>query len=131
MTRFSRSLATLAFLFCFSISLQAARPADDRPNFIIIFCDDMGYADIGPFGAEGYDTPNLNRMAAEGTVFKDFHVGYAVCSPSRAAINTGCYSKRVSVNGNFGPTSKTGLHPDEWTIADVLKQKDYATACFG
>lgn len=102
-----------------------------KPNFIIIFCDDMGYADIGPFGAEGYETPHLNRMAEEGMVFKDFHVGYAVCSPSRAAINTGCYPKRISVNGNFGPNSKTGLHPDEWTIADVLKQENYATACFG
>ncbi len=102
-----------------------------KPNFIIIFCDDMGYADIGPFGAEGYETPHLNRMAEEGMVFTDFHVGYAVCSPSRAAINTGSYPKRISVNGNFGPTSKTGLHPDEWTIADVLKQENYATACFG
>lgn len=91
----------------------------------------MGYADIGPFGAEGYETPHLDRMAAEGMVFTDFHVGYAVCSPSRAAINTGCYPKRISVNGNFGPNSKTGLHPDEWTIADVLKQENYATACFG
>jgi arylsulfatase A len=105
--------------------------AQDKPNFIIIFCDDMGYADIGPFGAQGYETPNLNRMAKEGMVFTDFHVGYAVCSPSRAAINTGCYPKRVGINGNFGPTSTTGLNPDEWTIADVLKQEGYATAAFG
>ncbi|QXD25680.1 sulfatase [Opitutia bacterium ISCC 51] len=131
MTRLTRFLVTLLAFSIVSSFLQAARPADDRPNFIIIFCDDMGYADIGPYGAEGYETPNLNRMAAEGMVFKDFHVGYAVCSPSRAAINTGSYPKRVSVNNNFGPNSKTGLHPDEWTIADVLKQKDYATACFG
>jgi arylsulfatase A-like enzyme len=91
----------------------------------------MGYADIGPFGAKGYETPNLNRMAAEGMVFTDFHVGFAVCSPSRSAIMTGCYPKRISVNGNFGPTSKTGLNPDEMTIAEVLKQQDYATACYG
>ncbi len=91
----------------------------------------MGYADIGPFGAEGYQTPNLDRMTREGMVFTDFHARYAVCSPSRAALLTGCYPKRISVNGNFGPTSETGLHPDEWTIADVLKQAGYATACFG
>lgn len=105
--------------------------AAEKPNFIIIFCDDMGYADIGPFGAKGYETPNLNRMADEGMVFTDFHVGYAVCSPSRSAIITGCYPKRISVNGNFGPNSTTGLNPDEITIAEVLKQQNYATACFG
>jgi arylsulfatase A len=127
MTLFLRFLASLVFLCSLSLFSRAA----DKPNFIIIFCDDMGYADIGPFGAEGYETPHLNRMAEEGMVFTDFHVGYAVCSPSRSAILTGCYPKRISVNGNFGPTSKTGLHPDEMTIADVLKQEGYATACFG
>jgi arylsulfatase A len=135
MTQFSSPLTALFLLCILSQASNAAekllRPAQDRPNFIIIFCDDMGYADIGPFGAEGYETPNLNRMAAEGMVFTDFHVGYAVCSPSRSAILTGCYPKRISVNGNFSPNSKTGLHPDEMTIADVLKQEDYATACFG
>lgn len=102
-----------------------------KPNFIIIFCDDMGYADIGPFGAQGYQTPNLDRMAAEGMIFTDFHVGFAVCSPSRSALITGSYPKRISVNGNFGPESKTGLNPNEFTIAEVLKQENYATACFG
>jgi len=91
----------------------------------------MGYADIGPFGAKGYETPHLDRMAAEGMIFTDFHVGRAVCSPSRSAIITGSYPKRVSVNGNFMPTSKTGLNPNENTIAEVLKQRNYATACFG
>ena len=111
--------------------LHAAAEFGSEPNFIVIFCDDMGYADIGPFGAKGYETPNLNRMAAEGMIFTDFHVGRAVCSPSRSAILTGSYPKRVSVNSNFMPTSKTGLNPDEVTIAEVLKQQNYATACFG
>ena len=70
MTRLTRFLVTLLAFSIVSSFLQAARPADDRPNFIIIFCDDMGYADIGPYGAEGYEIPNLNRMAAEGMVFK-------------------------------------------------------------
>ena len=66
-----------------------------RPNFIIIFCDDMGYTDLGPLGAEGYRTPNLDRMAAEGLKLTSFYVAWSVCSPSRAALLTGCYPVRV------------------------------------
>ncbi len=106
-------------------------PPNVPPNVIIIFCDDMGYADIGPFGAKGYRTPHLDRMAKEGTIFTDFHVGRSVCSPSRAALMTGCYPVRVGVPGNFGPGSKTGLSPDEVTIAEIVKQKGYATAMYG
>ncbi|MEJ6731618.1 MAG: sulfatase [Opitutaceae bacterium] len=123
-------LVVLVSLLISTASPAVAGPVS-KPNFIVIFCDDMGYADIGPFGAKGYQTPNLNRMAAEGMIFTDFHVGRAVCSPSRSAIMTGSYPKRVSVNGNFSPKSKTGLNPDEITIAEVLKQQNYATACFG
>ncbi|MGY8694633.1 MAG: sulfatase-like hydrolase/transferase, partial [Verrucomicrobiia bacterium] len=87
-------------LSCWLVLLSASiLSAADTPNVIIIFCDDMGYADIGPFGAEGYETPNLNRMAAEGMKFTDFHVGGPVCSPSRASLNTGCYPVRVGVPG--------------------------------
>ncbi|MHC4156332.1 MAG: sulfatase family protein [Planctomycetota bacterium] len=107
------------------------RRAIERPNFIIIFCDDMGYADIGPFGAQGYSTPNLDRMAAEGMVFTDFHVGRSVCSPSRAAIMTGCYPNRVGVPGNFHPGSKDGMNLDAVTVAQLLKEKGYATAVYG
>ena len=111
---------------------QAAQAVTNQlPNFIVIFCDDMGYADIGPFGAEGYQTPNLDRMAREGMKFTDFYVGRSFCSPSRAALLTGCIPTRVGIGGNFGPHSKTGLNPEEMTIAEVLKQKGYATACFG
>ena len=102
-----------------------------QPNVIIMFCDDMGYADIGPFGAEGYETPNLDRLAQEGMAFTDFYVGQSFCSPSRAALLTGCYPLRVSIPGNFGPSSNTGLNPDEMTIAEVLKQRGYATAMYG
>ena len=107
-------------------------PAAERPpNFIVIFCDDMGYADIGPFGAEGYETPHLDRMAAEGIKFTDFYVGRSFCTPSRAALLTGCIPTRVGIGGNFGPRSKQGLNPAEMTIAEMLKAKNYATACFG
>ncbi len=108
------------------------RAASQRAtNFIIIFCDDMGYADIGPFGAKGYQTPHLDRMAREGMKFTDYYVGRSFCTPSRAALLTGCIPTRVGIGGNFGPKSTTGLNPDEMTIAEVLKQKGYATACFG
>jgi len=109
----------------------APRAPGDRPNVIIIFCDDMGYADIGPFGAKGYATPNLDRMAREGTVFTDFHVGRSICSPSRAALLTGCYPVRVGVPGNFGPASKNGMDPGAVTVAQVVKAAGYATAAYG
>jgi arylsulfatase A-like enzyme len=113
------------------VKTEAADSVQKPPNFVVIFCDDMGYADIGPFGAEGYPTPHLDRMAAQGMKFTDFYAGRSFCSPSRAALMTGCIPTRVGVGGNFGPRSNTGLNPDETTIAEVLKQKGYATACFG
>ncbi len=78
---------------------EAERP----PNIVIIFIDDMGYADIGPFGAQAYATPHLDQMAAEGRVFTDFHSATAVCSASRAALLTGCYPERVSILGALFP----------------------------
>lgn len=123
-----RSLA-----LCFSLLLSccfAARSAE-LPNFVIIFMDDMGYGDIGPFGAKGYATPNLDRMAAEGRKFTRFYVSSPVCSASRSALMSGCYNSRVGIQGALGPNSPLGLHPDEMTIAEVLKQKGYATCAVG
>ncbi len=124
--RLGRAAVTLIILLVSAISLRA-----ESPNLIIMFCDDMGYADIGPFGSEGYETPNLDRMAQEGMAFTDFHVGQSFCSPSRAALMTGCYPLRVGIPDNFGPGSSTGLNPEELTIAEVLKKKGYATAIYG
>ena len=101
------------------------------PNVVLIFMDDMGYADIGAFGAEGYETPHLDRMAEEGRKFTDFYVTQAVCSASRAGLLTGCYNVRVGILGALGPGAKHGLNPDETTIAEICKQKGYATACYG
>lgn len=111
----------------FSSTAAAERP----PNFVIIFIDDMGYADIGPFGAEGYETPHLDRMAAEGRLFTDFYVTQAVCSASRAGLLTGCYNVRVGILGALSHAADHGLNPEETTLAELVKQKDYATACFG
>jgi arylsulfatase A len=109
--------------------IRASRP--DRPNIVIIYIDDMGYADIGPFGAKGYATPHLDRMAAEGMKFTSFYSAQAVCSASRAALMTGCYANRIGISGALGPHSKTGISDKEVTIAQLCKQRGYATAIFG
>ncbi len=105
--------------------------AEDRPpNIVVILMDDMGYADIGPFGAE-VETPHLDRMAEEGRRFTDFLVSSSVCSASRAALLTGAYHRRVGIRGALSHRSDHGLHPDETTIAELCKDEGYATACFG
>lgn len=112
------------------------------PNFIIIYCDDLGYGDIGPYGNEVHRTPNLDRMADEGVVFTDFYVSSGVCSPSRSSLMTGSYAQRVDMHVNarpwgatgrqvLFPRAKKGLNPDETTIAEMLKEQGYATACIG
>ncbi|MFC2089897.1 sulfatase [Bacteroidota bacterium] len=102
----------------------------ELPNIVIIFADDMGYGDPGCYGSQ-IPTPNIDQMAAEGVRFTDFYVAQAVCGASRAALLTGCYPNRVGVYGAPGPNATTGIHPDEVTIAELLKQKDYATAMYG
>jgi arylsulfatase A-like enzyme len=100
------------------------------PNLVVILLDDMGYADIGPFGGE-IPTPNLDRMAKEGRRFTDFAVSSPVCSASRAALLTGCYHRRVGIGGALGPNAEIGLADDEVTLAQLCQSKGYATACFG
>ena len=119
-------------LTAFFLTLSGlSQTADVEPNFFIINIDDLGYAEIGPFGSQLNRTPNLDRMAAEGRRLTCFYAA-PVCSPSRAALMTGCYPKRVlPIPGVLFPAAAVGLHPDEVTVADVLKQSGYATACFG
>ena len=109
----------------------APRSNASSPNVVIIFIDDMGYADIGPFGAKDYPTPNLDRMAARGRRFTDFVVSTAVCSASRAALMTGCYHQRVGIQGALGPQSEIGISDGELTLGEMFKSRGYATACFG
>lgn len=109
----------------------AAAGPERPPNFVIIFTDDQGYADTGCFGAEGYETPNLDRMCAEGMQFTNFYSVAPSCSPSRASLMTGCYPARVGIPGVLNPSSKTGIHADEITLAELLKPLGYATACYG
>ncbi len=109
------------------LDAAATRP----PNIVLIFCDDLGYSDIGAFGAGGYKTPHLDRLAAQGRTFRQFYSAQAVCSASRAALLTGCYPNRIGLFGALGPNSKTGIHADEMTLAELVKQRDYATAIYG
>ena len=101
------------------------------PNVIIIFTDDQGYQDLGSFGSPKIKTPHLDRMAKEGRRFTSFYSANSVCSPSRAALLTGCYPTRVNVPSVLFPRHREGLNPDETTIADVVKSAGYATACIG
>lgn len=107
------------------------RSGDPKPNIVIILTDDMGYADLGCFGAQGFETPNLDRMAREGMRFLDFYVGSSVCSPSRAALLTGCYPQRIGLPVVLEADSETGLSGEEKTIPEMLKQVGYATGMFG
>ena len=114
-----------------SLATNEALRAADRPNFIFINIDDLGYADIGPFGSKLNRTPNLDRMAAEGRKLTCFYAA-PVCSPSRAALMTGCYPKRVlPIPGVLFPAGAVGLNPAERTVAELLKEAGYATACVG
>jgi arylsulfatase A-like enzyme len=113
-----------AFLI-FAGLVQAA----DRPNFVIIFTDDQGYQDIGCFGSPDIRTPRLDAMAKQGMKFTSFYA-QPVCGPSRAALMTGCYPMRVAERGHVKQVHPI-LHEDEITLAEVLKPRGYATACFG
>ena len=127
------AVALLTTLVGTSERLQAEN-TDRRspPNIIVIFMDDMGYGDLGCFGSKTIRTPHLDRLAAQGRKFTSFMVASPVCSPSRAALLTACYPKRVGMHRHvLFPTSTKGLHPAEHTIADQLKAQGYATACIG
>ena len=121
--------AVLALIFCLLLFTVEAKPA--HPNLVIILTDDQGYADVGVFGAKGFQTPNLDRLASQGCIFRNFHVAQPVCSASRAALLTGCYPNRIGIHGALGPRSKVGISADEMTLAELMKQRGYATAIFG
>lgn len=103
----------------------------NKPNIVIILTDDQGYGDLGKFGAVGYQTPHLDRMADEGAIFRNFHVSQPVCSASRCSLLTGCYSNRVGIHLALGPNSNVGISDQETTLAQMLKAQGYATAMFG
>jgi arylsulfatase A-like enzyme len=105
---------------------QPGRP----PNVIVVFADDLGYADLACFGGR-IPTPHIDGMAAQGMRFTSFYAAQAVCSASRAALLTGCYPNRIGILGALGPKSQHGISGREMTLAELVKQRGYATAIFG
>lgn len=124
-------IAIFLSLAIFSTSRSfSATSSPVTPNVILIVADDMGYADMSCQGAP-YKTPNLDRVAAEGTRFTSFYVAQAVCTASRAALLSGCYPNRVGLEGALNHTSQNGIHPDEWLLPEMFKARAYATAGMG
>ena len=127
-------LNNIAKLFLLLTIISCSNNQDkskQKPNIIIIFTDDQGYADLGCYGAKGFVTPNIDKMAGEGIRFTNFYSASPVCSPSRAALLTGSYPLRVGVPSVLYPVSPTGLDSSEITIAEILKEQNYSTACVG
>ena len=128
----SRISFLISLIFTFGSTVSVILAEESKPNFIIIFTDDQGYGDLGCFGSTKIKTPNIDRMAKEGRRFTNFMVASPVCTPSRAALLTGCYPKRVGMHQHvLFPSSNKGLNPEEYTIGDHLKKQGYATAAFG
>lgn len=124
-------VAISIFLVAWAAQCVAEEPAGERPNVLLILVDDLGYGDLGCYGATRQRTPNLDRMAAEGVRFTDFYMSSPVCSPSRASVLTGCYHVRTGVNHVLWPMASSGLSPDEVTVAEALQTRGYATRFFG
>jgi len=127
------SRVALAGVLLFLGGTALSQTASDRPpNIVFIFVDDQGYYDLGCYGASEVKTPRIDAMAKAGTRFTDYYAAAPICSPSRAGLLTGCYPRRVgNATWVHRADSQSGLHPDELTIAELLKDNGYATACIG
>lgn len=121
-----RDVSLLGLCF-FAYSAFAA----GRTNIVLINLDDVGYGDFSCYGAYGYSTPNIDKLAANGLRFTHFLAAQPISAASRAGLLTGCYPNRIGFAGAPGPNSKRGIHSDEMTMAELLKQKGYSTAIFG
>jgi arylsulfatase A-like enzyme len=128
------SVVALCFL---ALAGGASAKPLQKPNFVVIFCDDLGYGDLGCYGSTKNRTPHIDRLSQEGMRFTDFYSSSPVCTPSRASLMTGCYPRRVGMHEDYTghwvliPRSRRGLHPREVTLAEALQSQGYATACVG
>lgn len=126
-----------AFLLIGMVGFQAGNPIGNKvaevkkPNIVFIFADDLGYGDLGCYGAQGIKTPNIDKIAANGLKFTQFYVASPVCSPSRAGLLTGRYPVRQGINGVFFPDSFTGIANAEITLPEVLKKQGYSSGIVG
>lgn len=129
------ALLILAFigLSCKLPNTSSNTTADrsSTPNVVIIFADDLAYADLGSYGATTYETPQLDKLASQGARFTNFYVSQPVCSASRASLLTGSYANRIGIHGALGPSNSHGIHSEETTMAEMFKSKGYATAIYG
>ena len=128
-------LNKIKFVFIFCMILMASvgfsQKKEQTPNIVLVLMDDLGYGDLSCYGALDIRTPNIDQIALDGIRFTNYLTPQAVCSASRAALLTGCYANRVGMAGALGPRSETGLAHSEVTIAEMMKQKNYATAIIG
>ncbi len=139
--KFRKMAATLMLLLLLFIFNMASARESILPNIILIFCDDLGYGDLGCYGSTLHRTPQIDQLADQGVRFTNFYVSASVCTPSRASLLTGCYPQRIDMHVSekppttfravLQPMSPKGLNPDETTIADILKEQGYTTACIG
>lgn len=132
-----RFLLSIAWLFLALAGPAGAASPRRPPNVVLILCDNLGYGDIGCFGSTVHRTPHVDQLAADGLRLTSFYSASGVCTPSRAALMTGCYPRRVGLHVTdpdgavLRPVSPNGLHPDEVTIAEMLRSEGYATICIG
>ncbi len=136
-TRNWRFISLLNFLIFCAFTKVYAQEESPSPNIVLIFCDDLGYADLSCYGSIWNQTPEIDRMAAEGLRFTDFYAGAPVCTPSRAGLMTGCYARRVDLDLDDGnrwvlfPKAKKGINPKEVILPEMLQQAGYQTAIIG
>jgi arylsulfatase A len=129
-------LVLIPFIGGFVFWKAADEPAAEnatatKPNIVFIMADDLGYGDIGAFGATDIRTPNIDELARKGIRFTEFYCASPVCSPTRAGLLTGRYPRRMGIDGVFFPESFTGIPPSEVTLAEALKDQGYTTGVVG
>jgi arylsulfatase A-like enzyme len=125
------SMLLLSISACKEKVEKKEKAAERLPNIVLIFTDDQGYQDVGVYGANDFETPNLDQMARDGAMLTSYYAAQAVCSASRAGILTGCYPNRIGIHNALGPDNTHGINSEETTLAEMLKAKGYATAIYG